>query len=68
MTPAERRLISMVDPLTVIRTAARNASEELAAGDVVAVSREVAAIRRAAATLNQMLNKTIESTRTEARR
>lgn len=53
----ERILLDMVDPLTVIRTAARTAEEHLAAGASTAeIAKDIAYIRKAAAQLNQMLN------------
>ena len=68
LTPEQRRLINMVDPLTVIRTAARTAEERLAEGDSVDLSEEIESIRAAAAKLNRMLNEMLRLAGIEGRK
>jgi hypothetical protein len=54
--PTDRILLNMVDPLTVIRNAARTAQERLADGGSIAeIQKDLTYIRAAAAQLNRLL-------------
>jgi hypothetical protein len=68
LTPEQRRLVNMVDPLTVIRQAARTAAERISEGDSVDLSEEIETIRLAAAKLNRMLNEMIKAAGLGARK